>query len=60
MTEHVCRSSIVLDSIPPTRICDCGATLPLTDADKREYRDYTGRDYVSPAELRAAAGLGKP
>lgn len=36
----------VLDSMPPMRSCnDCGQWLPLTEQDKRDYRQYTGRDY---------------
>ena len=35
------------DSMPPMRNCmDCGKSLPLTEQDKRDYRDYTGHDYV--------------
>jgi hypothetical protein len=35
------------DSIPPIHTCtDCGEILPLTEQDKRDYRDYTGHDYT--------------
>jgi hypothetical protein len=43
------RRVSVLDSMPPMRSCvDCGESLPLTEQDKRDYRDYSGHDWIDP------------
>lgn len=35
-----------MDCMPPIWTCtDCGETLPMTEQDKRDYRDYTGHDH---------------
>lgn len=46
-----CRHASVFsfDSMPPMRVCtDCNKTLPLTEQDKADYKDYTGEDWVDP------------
>lgn len=40
------RSVFTFDSIPPVHTCtECGKTLPLSEQDKRDYRDYAGHEY---------------
>lgn len=49
MSSDLCqhRNVFVFDSMPPMRTCeDCDASLPLTEQDKLDYRDYTGHEWV--------------
>lgn len=52
MSDEQCKHPYVFtfDSIPPIHTCtECGAVLPLTEQDKRDYRDYTGHGYEDPS-----------
>lgn len=55
--ECLHRNVFSFDSMPPMPTCvDCGASLPLTEQAKRDYHDYTGKDYDTDFRTKSTAG----